>query len=110
VTVSTLCSQLKLTAASLSQIQSLLLGETDILHNKPDLVDTFDTTLTSCLVLSSWLEKFMLKIKKGALEGSKTTWKTKFMIIWDESDIKELLEQLHTQQTAISMLVNLLQV
>jgi hypothetical protein len=110
VTVTTLCSTLKVTAASLSQIQSLLLGETDILRDKPDLVDTFNTTLTSCLVLSSWLEKYMLKIKKGALEGNKTTWKTKFKMVWNEGDVKELLAQLQTQQTAISMLVGLLQV
>jgi hypothetical protein len=110
VTVSTLCSTLKVTAASLSQIQSLLLGDTDVLQDKPDLVDTFDTTLTSCAVLSSWLEKYMLKIKKGALEGSKTTWRTKFRMVWNEDDVKELLEQLVTQQAAISMLVGLLQV
>ena len=109
VTVSTLCSQLKLTAASLSQIQSLLLGDSDVLKEKPDLVDTFDTTLTSCMVLTSWLDKIVQSITKGVLDGSNATWKTKFKTLWNEDDIKELLEQLHTQQGAISVLVDLLQ-
>lgn len=109
VTVSTLSSQLKLTAASLSQIQSLLLSDTDVLQDKPDLVETFDTTLTSCMVLSTLLEKFVQKIKKGTLEGTKATWKMKFKTIWNESEVKELLQQLNTQQDAISVLVNLLQ-
>jgi hypothetical protein len=69
MTVDTMCSQLKLTAASLAQIQSLLLNDTDVLRGKPALVDTFDTTLTSCLVLSTSLDAYVLKIKKGALEG-----------------------------------------
>jgi hypothetical protein len=93
----------------LSQIQSLLLSDTEILREKPDLVNTFDTTLTSCLVLSTWLEKYMQKIKKGVHEGSKATWKMKFKTVWNEGDVKELLEQLHTQQGGISVLVNLLQ-
>jgi len=107
--VSTLCSQLKLTAASLSQIQSLLLGDSDVLKEKPDLVDTFDTTLTSCMVLTSWLDKIVQSITKGVLDGSKATWRTKFKTLWNEDDIKELLEQLQTQQGAISVLLNLLQ-
>jgi hypothetical protein len=90
--VSTLCSQLKLTAASLSQIQSLLLGDSDVLRDKPDLVDTFDTTLTSCMVLASWLEKIMQGIIKGVLDGSKDTWKTKFKTLWNEDDIEKLMQ------------------
>jgi hypothetical protein len=110
VTVDTLCEQLKLTAASLSQIQSLLLSGTDVLRDKPDLVDAFDTTLTSCLVLSTSLDMYTLKIKKGALRGDKMTWKMKFTTLWDEVEIKELLQHLHTQQGGISVLVDLLQV
>jgi hypothetical protein len=109
MTVDTMCSQLKLTAASLAQIQSLLLNDTDVLRGKPALVDTFDTTLTSCLVLSTSLDAYVLKIKKGALEGGNMTWKQKLKTLWDENEIKELLNQLHTQQGGIAVLVNLLQ-
>jgi hypothetical protein len=52
----------------------------------------------------------MQKIKKSVHEGNTATWKLKFKTVWNESDVKELLEQLHTQQTGIGVLVNLLQV
>ncbi|CAN9465406.1 unnamed protein product [Alternaria alternata] len=109
VTVSSLCSQLKLTGASLSQIQSLLLSDTDVLQEKPALIETLDTTLTSCLVLSTWLEKYMLKITKGVLDTSRLDWKAKFKTLWNDDEVKELQEQLHQQHAAISTLVGLLQ-
>jgi hypothetical protein len=102
-------SKLKLTAASLSQIQSITLGDDDVLHSIPDVVATFDTTLTSCSVLSTSLDTYMFKIKKGALECSRMTWKEKFKTLWDEDEIKELIQQLDTQQSGTSVLVNLLQ-
>ncbi|KAI8939206.1 hypothetical protein NX059_005036 [Plenodomus lindquistii] len=108
VTVGTLCSQIKVSAASLSQIQSLLLSEKDALSDKPELVASFDTTLTSCLVLSSLLEKYVSKIKGPVLGGSASTWKAKFRTLWNETEIKELLRQLDTQQTGITMLISLL--
>ncbi|KAF7670651.1 hypothetical protein GT037_011230 [Alternaria burnsii] len=109
VTVSSLCSQLKLTGASLSQIQSLLLSDTDVLQEKPTLIETLDTTLTSCLVLSTWLEKYMLKITKGVLDTSRLNWKAKFKTLWNDDEVKELQRQLHEQHTAISALIGLLQ-
>jgi hypothetical protein len=80
------------------------------LREKPELVETFDTTLTNCLVLSTWLETYMQKITKGVLNVSKVTWKMKLKTLWNENDVKELLEQFHMQQGAISVLVGLLQI
>jgi hypothetical protein len=79
------------------------------LQAKPALIETFDTTLTSCLVLSTWLEKYMLKITKGVLGDSGLSWKAKFKTVWNEDEVKELLEQLHQQHGAINTLVGLLQ-
>ncbi|KAF2244962.1 hypothetical protein BU26DRAFT_463801, partial [Trematosphaeria pertusa] len=109
-TVKSLCSQLKLTAASLSQIQSLLLKDQEILGRQPELQEAFDTALTACLVLTTLLDKYMLSIKKSLLHGTRRSWKVNFKTVWNESEIKELLEQLHGQQVAIGALVSLLQV
>jgi hypothetical protein len=79
------------------------------LQAKPALIETFDTTLTSCLVLSTWLEKYMLKITKGVLGDSGLSWTAKFSTLWNEDEVRELLEQLHQQHSAISTLVGLLQ-
>ncbi|CAN9433200.1 unnamed protein product [Alternaria alternata] len=90
-------------------IQSLLLSDTDILQEKPALIETLETTLTSCLVLSKWLEKYMLKITKGVLDTTKLNWKAKFKTLWNDDEVKELQRQLHQQHTAIGALIGLLQ-
>lgn len=51
----------------------------------------------------------MLKITKGVLVDSGLSWKVKFKTLWNEAEVKELLEQLHQQHGAISTLVGLLQ-
>ncbi|OAL44979.1 hypothetical protein IQ07DRAFT_487362, partial [Pyrenochaeta sp. DS3sAY3a] len=109
-TISTLCSQLKLTSASLMQIQSLLLRDTSNITRRRDVVDAFDTALTACLVLSTWLEKYMQNITKGVLDETTTrSWKEKLRMLWNEAEVKEILEQLQAQQSAISLLINMLQ-
>ncbi|KAF2819578.1 hypothetical protein CC86DRAFT_335248 [Ophiobolus disseminans] len=109
VTVSTLSTQLKLTAASLSQIRWLLLKHEDVLGDRPDLRNTFDTTLTNCLVVTTWLDKVMQKITKGVLDGNTTEWKTRFRTLWKEHEAQDLSKQLDTQQGALIVLVGLLQ-
>jgi hypothetical protein len=73
------------------------------------LIETLETTLTSCLVLSKWLEKYMLKITKGVLDTTKLNWKAKFKTLWNDDEVKELQRQLHQQHTAIGALIGLLQ-
>jgi hypothetical protein len=52
----------------------------------------------------------MKKITKGVLGGCQTaSWKTKSKTLWNEDDMKGLLEQLHKQQGALGALVGLLQ-
>jgi hypothetical protein len=104
-----LCSQLKLTGASLSQIQHLLLEDTDVLQDRPDIIEAFDTALTACLVSSTWLEKYMQGITKGVLSTSQGSWKLRFKTLWNEHEVRELSGQLHTQQSAIGVVVGLLQ-
>jgi hypothetical protein len=59
------------------------LGEADVLRNNSDLVEIFEITLTSCMVLSTLLSDLVWKIKKGALGETNAIWKTKFKTIWN---------------------------
>ncbi|KAF2996452.1 hypothetical protein E8E13_004073 [Curvularia kusanoi] len=108
-TVSLLCDQLKRTGASLAQIQQLLLGDADVLADKSDVHPAFDTALTSCLVSSIWLKRFMQKVTQGVhiIDGS--SWKLEFKQLWNDDDIKEFSEQLQRQQTAMNVVAELLQ-
>jgi hypothetical protein len=81
----------------------------DILKNRPDVIDAFDTAVTACLVSSTCLEKFVWKITSGVLNGEKSTWANKFKMLWNEPKVIELSGHLQTQQIAISLVVGLLQ-
>ncbi|KAF1941745.1 hypothetical protein EJ02DRAFT_422766 [Clathrospora elynae] len=109
ITISSLCSQLKLTSASFSQIQYLLLNDTGLLTDKLEVRETFDTTVTACMVLVTWLDGYMRDIGKGVLDGSDISWKTKLKTMGKDCELKEMLDQLHKQHGAISGLLNSLQ-
>ncbi|KAF2651052.1 hypothetical protein K491DRAFT_104963 [Lophiostoma macrostomum CBS 122681] len=108
-TVSSLTSSLKLTSVSLSQIQCLILENDDIFKNDHDIMSAFDTTLTASNTISVWLEKIMTTVTMDILSVDRIRWKTRFKIVWNESEIKDLLVQLGNQQNAANLLINLLQ-
>jgi len=103
--VSFLCSQLKLNGSLLSRLQALLLDKTNAVHADADLVDALDTTLISCLVLGVCLQKFVSKIMKGVHDDFSMSSKAKFRTLWNEDEVKNFLEQLHQNYTAINTLI-----
>jgi hypothetical protein len=107
--VSSLESSLKLTSASLSQIQCLLLETDDVFTHRPSVIQAFDTTLTACKTITVWLDKIMTGVTADILAVDRVRWKTRFKVIWNESEIRELLTQLGDQQQAVTLLIGLLQ-
>lgn len=108
-TVSLLCSQLRLTSASLAQIQRILLENPDCLTDKSDVQPAFDTALTACLVSSIWLKRFMQKITQGVQIIDGSSWKLEFKTLWNDDEIKDIADQLQKQQTALNVVSELLQ-
>lgn len=52
----------------------------------------------------------MQNITKGVLgETTTRSWKENLSMLWNEAEVKEVLEQLQAQQSAISLLINMLQ-
>ncbi|KAF1850960.1 uncharacterized protein K460DRAFT_400994 [Cucurbitaria berberidis CBS 394.84] len=89
--ITAIYSESQIIAASLSQVQNLLYH--DALQSKPQLLETFDHALTG------WIkaEKDDLKFKDRA------------KYLWKEDTFKELLTQSRGQQSALSLLVQGLQ-
>ena len=105
ITVLSLCSQLKLNEALLSRLQALLLDDTNPVHEEPPLVDALETTLISWLVLGTCLGEYVSKIMKGVHGDGSMSSKAKFRTLWNEAEVKDLLEQLHQQCSAINTLI-----
>ncbi|PMD16650.1 hypothetical protein NA56DRAFT_752922 [Hyaloscypha hepaticicola] len=113
MTIVTICSEATLISASLSQIQNLVLRRhdlTNVLQARPDLAAALDTSLIGCAVLFSCLHEEVQCITKGSMLPDKFTWKGKARAIWNHDRLRELLDGLRGQQTAINTNINLLQV
>lgn len=66
--------------------------------------------MTTCMAITTLLERRMNAIAKDILTGSTLNWKARVKTVWNEREIKELLQQLGDQQKAINLLIGLLQI
>ena len=111
ITIVCLSSQCRAIKAGLSQLE-ILVRENQPLRSRADLVATFDTTLTGCLVVLSCLEGTVGKL--GSAEGHSNRscvrrLRNKANIAWNEDEMKGYLLHLHGQQSALSFLIQTLQ-
>jgi hypothetical protein len=93
-------------AASLSQVQNLL--HHDTLQSKPQLLETFDRALTGCRVVYGCLEEEVRDLVAKA-EADDLRFKDRAKFLWKEDTFKELLTQIRGQQSALSLLIQGLQ-
>lgn len=93
-------------AASLSQVQNLL--QHDALLAKPQLLETFDRALTGCRIVYGCLEEEVRDLVVKA-ERDDLKFKDRAKFLWKEDTFKELLTQIRGQQSALSLLIQGLQ-
>jgi hypothetical protein len=106
VLITAIYSESMVIAASLSQVQNLL--QHDALQNKPQLLETFDRALTGCRVVYGCLEEEVQELAAKA-EDDHLTRKDRAKFLWKEDTFKELLTQIRGQQSALSLLIQGLQ-
>ena len=101
-------------SASLAQIQALILSKENpeqVLHSRPEIAATLDTSLTGCMVLFSCLDQELRDIKRDAHRQGreKLSFKGKIKTVWKQETFQELLDGIRGQQLAINTLIQLLQ-
>ncbi|KAI4681537.1 hypothetical protein J4E81_009895 [Alternaria sp. BMP 2799] len=106
VLITAIYSESMVIAASLSQVQSLL--QHDALREKPQLLETFDRALTGCRVVYGCLEEEVRDLRVKA-ENDNLKFKDKAKFVFKEETFKELLTQIRGQQSALSLLIQGLQ-
>lgn len=106
VLITAIYSESMVIAASLSQVQNLL--EHAALQNKPQLLETFDRALTGCRVVYGCLEEEVRELAAKA-ETDDLKFKDRAKFLWKEDTFKELLTQIRGQQSALSLLIQGLQ-
>lgn len=106
VLISAIYSESMVIAASLSQIQNLL--QHDAMQSKPQLLQTFDSALTGCRVVYGCLEDEVRDLV-AKTEQNDLKFKDRAKFLWKEDTFKELLTQIRGQQSALSLLIQGLQ-
>jgi hypothetical protein len=113
LTIAAICTETTIISASLSQIQSSLLGNrdkiADNLSKRPDLEATLDQALTGCFVVFDVLQAEVGKLTEACQTNVlDISWKVKLRFVWNESTMQDILTQLRGMQTALSLLLQLL--
>jgi hypothetical protein len=116
LTIVAIHTQATVISASLSQIQTLLLRNTEgissLFDARPELYDVLDMALTGCMVVFSCLDEEVRQITGQAksLEAvADLGWQKKLQLLWNEDKMKELLQHLHGQSSAVALLIQVFQ-
>ncbi|KAF2854389.1 hypothetical protein T440DRAFT_388390, partial [Plenodomus tracheiphilus IPT5] len=106
VLITAIYSESLVIAAALSQVQILL--QHDALQNKPQLLETFDRALTGCRVVYGCLEEEVRDLV-AKTDSDDLRFKDRAKFLWNEATFKDLLTQIRGQQSALSLLIQGLQ-
>ena len=106
-----MCSEASVISASLSQIQTLLLDKresTEFFESRPELANVLDISLTGCNVVLSCLDEEIRRLSSTPLQAiGRITNRAR--LVWNSDKLRDLLDSLRGQQTAINLLIQLLQ-
>jgi len=112
-TISAICAETTTISTSLSHLQALMLQNQEIVSSrflgKHEIQGAFDTILTGCMLVYAALDDEVLQMK-GAGDGFRRLgFRAKTKYVWNESMMQSLLAQLRGQQSAMTLLLQLLQ-
>lgn len=108
ITITAIYSETTVIGVSLGKIQSIVLKHQESIasdfQTRPELESTFDSALTGCMLVYSILDDQVLRLSAG---GESVFGRA--AIVWNEDDMKELLQQIRGQQIALSLLIQMLE-
>lgn len=111
--IASICSETAVISASLTLIQSLFDHRADAimirLQSRPELLHTLDMALTGCMLVCSCLLNETQGLVSSTGETKGVSWGAKARLLWNQDTLKELLENIRGQQTALSLLIQALQ-
>jgi hypothetical protein len=104
MTITAIYSETTVISASLGHIQGLTTKDPEALRSnfqsRPELEQTFDQALTGCVLVYSILDDEVQKLHHAA-----DTAPGRVRYMWKEETMKELLQQIRGQQTALTLLI-----
>ena len=113
MTITAIYTESNVIATSLACIQQLCSKNPEALQSTlregPELHTRFDEALTGCTLVYSVLENEVERLHSGIHQNGAKSSVEKFKLLWKEEAMQEVLTQIRGQQTALSLLINILQ-
>lgn len=111
LTISAICSESAVVNAALCKLQSLFSQQQheafDRFQSRPELATACDTALTGCTLLYSCLDDEVqsLRLHASADGNAELSWSQKTKVVWKDATMKELLQQIRGQTSALNLLL-----
>ncbi|KAH7112167.1 hypothetical protein B0J11DRAFT_542786 [Dendryphion nanum] len=113
MTITAIYTESNVIATSLACIQGLCTTNPDALRStlqtRPEITETFDQALTGCILVYSVLEDEVHRLYSGIHQVGFGGTMGRLRLLWKEEAMQEVLTQIRGQQTALSLLINILQ-
>ncbi|KAH0534119.1 hypothetical protein FGG08_007277 [Glutinoglossum americanum] len=108
LTISSISTECVAVSASLSYLQSLVVGNSGSLD--PHIANAFETVIVGCTLTLSVLNEYIMELaaNKEVLDMAPASRMAKAKLMWNESEMKELLQQLRGHQSSITLLLTVL--
>ncbi|MCJ1284978.1 hypothetical protein MMC26_004315 [Xylographa opegraphella] len=109
LTISSIATECVTVSTALSHLQNLAINDGSV---DADVVNTLETVVIGCTLTISVLEEYILELitdKKVSNSADITSkWTTKVKFLWNEVEMRELLQQLRGHQASITLLLTVL--
>jgi hypothetical protein len=113
MTITAIYSESNVISSSLAHIQGLCTRNPEVLQStlrhRPELERTFDQALTGCVLVYSVLDDEVQRLYAAIARDGMAGAIGRMKMIWREETMKDVLTQIRGQQTALSLLIQALQ-
>lgn len=115
LTIIAICTESSICSSALFKLQTLLAKRQEQhtgistslqqLLDQPLFLTSCDAALTGCTLILSCLDDELHDLRQAVEQGTELNWSQKARTVWKEKTMKELLESLRGQVTALNLLL-----
>ncbi|PGH13662.1 hypothetical protein AJ79_03510 [Helicocarpus griseus UAMH5409] len=104
LTISSIATECVTVTTALSHLQVLVIRRADSFDS--NTANMFECVITGCKLTLSVLDEYIMEL---SLDHGELTSKNKAKVVWNESEMKELLQQLRGHESSLNLLLTVMQ-
>ncbi|PGG99379.1 hypothetical protein AJ80_09375 [Polytolypa hystricis UAMH7299] len=110
LTISSIATECVTVTTALSHLQMLAIRRAEFFDS--NTINMFDCVITGCKLTLSVLDEYIMEISAGGTDTygpGRMTTKSKAKVIWNEAEMRELLQQLRGHESSLNLLLTVMQ-